>query len=109
MRAFCYIIFIQRRNYKVNFTKFSFSILCATLIYAEDSVQLDSIDIQGVALKADKQVFKQAKAVSAREDISNSTQNLDNIIRTIPGAFTNQDKSTGTSRQTSEVELGLDA
>ncbi len=96
MRAFCYIIFIQRRNYKVNFTKFSFSILCATLIYAEDSVQLDSIDVQGVALKADKQVFKQAKAVSAREDISNSTQNLDNIIRTIPGAFTNQDKSTGT-------------
>jgi probable tonB-dependent receptor HI_1217 len=80
----------------VNFTKFSFSILCATLIYAEDSVQLDSIDVQGVALKADKQVFKQAKAVSAREDISNSTQNLDNIIRTIPGAFTNQDKSTGT-------------
>lgn len=96
MRAFCYIIFIQRRNCKVNFTKFSFSILCATLIYAEDSVQLDSIDVQGVALKADKQVFKQAKAVSAREDISNSTQNLDNIIRTIPGAFTNQDKSTGT-------------
>lgn len=80
----------------MNFTKFSFSILCATLIYAEDSVQLDSIDVQGVALKADKQVFKQAKAVSAREDISNSTQNLDNIIRTIPGAFTNQDKSTGT-------------
>ena len=79
----------------MNFTKFSFSILCATLIYAEDSVQLDSIDVQGVALKADKQVFKQAKAVSAREDISNSTQNLDNIIRTIPGAFTNQDKSTG--------------
>ena len=73
----------------MNFTKFSFSILCATLIYAEDSVQLDSIDVQGVALKADKQVFKQAKAVSAREDISNSTQNLDNIIRTIPGAFTN--------------------
>jgi probable tonB-dependent receptor HI_1217 len=80
----------------VNFTKFSFSILCATFIYAEDAVQLDSIDVQGVALKADKQVFKQAKAVSAREDISNSTQNLDNIIRTIPGAFTNQDKSTGT-------------
>lgn len=96
MRAFCSIIFIQRRNYKVNFTKFSFSILCATFIYAEDAVQLDSIDVQGVALKADKQVFKQAKAVSAREDISNSTQNLDNIIRTIPGAFTNQDKSTGT-------------
>lgn len=80
----------------MNFTKFSFSILCATFIYAEDAVQLDSIDVQGVALKADKQVFKQAKAVSAREDISNSTQNLDNIIRTIPGAFTNQDKSTGT-------------
>ena len=80
----------------MNFTKFSFSILCATFIYAEDAVQLDTIDVQGVALKANKQVFKQAKAVSAREDISNSTQNLDNIIRTIPGAFTNQDKSTGT-------------
>jgi len=80
----------------VNFTKFSFSILCATLIYAEDAVQLDSINIQGSAPKADKEVFKKAKAVSAREDISNSTQNLDNIIRTIPGAFTNQDKSTGT-------------
>lgn len=80
----------------MNFTKFSFSILCATLIYAEDSVQLDSINIQGSAPKADKEVFKKAKAVSARENISNSTQNLDNIIRTIPGAFTNQDKSTGT-------------
>ena len=80
----------------MNFTKFSFSILCATLIYAEDTVQLDSINIQGSAPKADKEVFKKAKAVSAREDISNSTQNLDNIIRTIPGAFTNQDKSTGT-------------
>lgn len=80
----------------MNFTKFSFSILCATLIYAEDAVQLDSINIQGSAPKADKEVFKKAKAVSAREDISNSTQNLDNIIRTIPGAFTNQDKSTGT-------------
>ena len=77
------------------FAKLSLSMFCASFIYAE-TVDLDVINVEDQIMKADKEVYSKAKAVSAREDIASSTQSLDTIIRTIPGAFTNQDKSTGT-------------
>lgn len=42
-----------------------------------------------------QEVFKKAGATSVRENISTSTQSIDDIIN-VPGAFTNLDKSSGT-------------
>ena len=77
-------------------TRLSFIAVCFGCLNATETITLDTIVVEDKELKADKEVYQKAKAVSAREDIATSTQNLDTILRTIPGTFTNQDKSTGT-------------
>lgn len=57
---------------------------------------LEEIDVVGNKLNEEKKVYTKSKAISARENISEKSQSLDQIIRTIPGAFTNQDKATAT-------------
>ena len=77
-------------------TRLSLIAVCFGCLNAAETITLDTIDVEDKELKADKEVYQKAKAVSAREDIATSTQNLDTILRSIPGTFTNQDKSTGT-------------
>ncbi|MDY4505755.1 MAG: TonB-dependent receptor [[Actinobacillus] rossii] len=64
---------------------------------SDDYQVLDEINVStSVDDVKTQEVFTKASAVSTRENISTSTQALDDIIRTVPGAFTNLDKSSGT-------------
>lgn len=75
---------------KFKLTAVAFSVL-STCVYAEE--MLDQINEYKLPPK--QEVFKSG-ATSVRENISTSTQSIDDIIRTVPGAFTNLDKSSGT-------------
>ncbi|WP_249961001.1 TonB-dependent receptor domain-containing protein [Histophilus somni] len=77
---------------KFKLTAVAFSVL-STCVYAEE--MLDQINVE-YKLPPKQEVFKKAGATSVRENISTSTQSIDDIIRTVPGAFTNLDKSSGT-------------
>lgn len=72
--------------------------------YAEDAGRagseaqiqvLEDVHVKAKRVPKDKKVFTDARAVSTRQDIFKSGENLDNIVRSIPGAFTQQDKSSG--------------
>ncbi|MCC9396184.1 Plug domain-containing protein, partial [Enterobacter hormaechei subsp. steigerwaltii] len=72
--------------------------------YAEDAGRtgseaqiqvLEDVHVKVKRVPKDKKVFTDARAVSTRQDIFKSSENLDNIVRSIPGAFTQQDKSSG--------------
>ncbi|WP_249963116.1 TonB-dependent receptor domain-containing protein [Histophilus somni] len=76
---------------KFKLTAVAFSVL-STCVYAEE--MLDQINVE-YKLPPKQEVFKKAGATSVRENISTSTQSIDDIIRTVPGAFTNLDKSSG--------------
>ncbi|OOF70442.1 TonB-dependent receptor domain-containing protein [Rodentibacter caecimuris] len=67
------------------------------LAYAESSLaELDQIDvIEEGREKSNFKIFKQATASSNKEQIYKSTETLDETIRSMPGAFTQQDKSSG--------------
>ncbi|WP_338034449.1 TonB-dependent receptor domain-containing protein [Helicobacter jaachi] len=54
------------------------------------------MDISGQQIKNEQKPFTTPGAVSTREGISGSTQNIDNIIRSIPGGYTQADPSQGT-------------
>lgn len=83
-----------------------FCLLNVTLYhsYAEDlprhshntQVQvLEDVHVKAKRVPKDKKVFTDARAVSTRQDVFKSGENLDTIVRSIPGAFTQQDKSSG--------------
>lgn len=71
--------------------------------YAEDAGRagseaqiqvLEDVHVKAERVPKDKKVFTDARAVSTRQDVFKSGENLDNIVRSIPGAFTQQDKSS---------------
>ena len=55
----------------------------------------------------DKKPFTEAKAKSTREHIFKNTQTIDQVIRSIPGAFTQQDKGSGVVSVNIRGENGL--
>ncbi|QPQ80252.1 TonB-dependent receptor domain-containing protein [Aggregatibacter actinomycetemcomitans] len=57
--------------------------------------QLDQIDVVEKTIANEKKPFTEAKAKSTRENVFKSTETVDNVVRSIPGAFTQQDKSSG--------------
>lgn len=70
--------------------------------YAEDAGHADSeaqiqvledVHVKAKRVPKDKKIFTDARAVSTRQDIFKSSENLDAIVRSIPGAFTQQDKA----------------
>ena len=54
-----------------------------------------------------KKPFTEAKAKSTREHIFKETQTIDQVIRSIPGAFTQQDKGSGVVSVNIRGENGL--
>ncbi|WWO73300.1 hypothetical protein V4937_00130 [Histophilus somni] len=65
---------------KFKLTAVAFSVL-STCVYAEE--MLDQINVE-YKLPPKQEVFKKAGATSVRENISTSTQSIDDIIRTVP-------------------------
>ncbi|CAD7289049.1 putative TonB-dependent receptor [Campylobacter majalis] len=78
-----------------NFIKFGVGVSLITTLQAAQDVALDGINVEHKLQKESKKVYKQAGALSARDDVATSTKSIDNIIRSVPGAFTNIDKSSG--------------
>lgn len=77
------------KHYKL--TMVALSVL-STLAYAEETLEQINIEYK---IPPKQDVFKKAEAVSVRDNISTATQSIDDIIRSVPGAFTNLDKSSG--------------
>ena len=80
-----------------NVIKFNVITLCMfnvlNVAYAEE--QLDQIDVVERIIANEKKPFTEAKAKSTREHVFKETQNIDNVVRSMPGAFTQQDKGSG--------------
>ena len=80
-----------------NAIKFNVITLCVfnviNIAYAEE--QLDQIDVVERIIANEKKPFTEAKAKSTREHVFKETQNIDNVVRSMPGAFTQQDKGSG--------------
>ena len=80
-----------------NVIKFNVITLCMfnvlNVAYAEE--KLDQIDVVERIIANEKKPFTEAKAKSTREHVFKETQNIDNVVRSMPGAFTQQDKGSG--------------
>lgn len=63
--------------------------------YAE-TTELDVISVETEAFKEKDKVFLKQSASSTRTNFETSTQSLDTVLRSVPGAFTQIDKSSGT-------------
>lgn len=68
---------------------------------------LDQINVVEKNVTNDKKPFTEAKAKSTREHIFKDTQTIDQVIRSIPGAFTQQDKGSGVVSVNIRGENGL--
>ncbi|MSN97188.1 TonB-dependent receptor plug domain-containing protein, partial [Campylobacter sp. FMV-PI01] len=72
--------------------------LCAflfSMLNANENVELEKVEVSETISKKDES-FEKTKAISTREIDASNTQSLDDIVRSVPGAFTNVDKSQGT-------------
>ena len=60
------------------------------------SVILDEVVVTATnGTKKSQKPFTKASATSVRENVFNTSENIDAIVRSVPGAFTQQDKSSG--------------
>ena len=84
-------------NFKLNLL--TLSLLAITNIaHAEDEVstqELDEIQVKGKHIAKEKKIFTEGQAKSSRERIYQSSENIDTIVRSMPGVFTQQDKGSG--------------
>ncbi|WP_455008088.1 TonB-dependent receptor plug domain-containing protein, partial [Neisseria sicca] len=84
-------------NFKLNLL--TLSLLAITSIaHAEDEVstqELDEIQVKGKYIAKEKKVFTEGQAKSSRERVYQSSENIDAIVRSMPGVFTQQDKGSG--------------
>ena len=84
-------------NFKLNLL--TLSLLAITSIaHAEDEVstqELDEIQVKGKHIAKEKKVFTEGQAKSSRERVYQSSENIDTIVRSMPGVFTQQDKGSG--------------
>ncbi|OOS02049.1 hypothetical protein B0186_01435 [Canicola haemoglobinophilus] len=68
----------------------------SSIAYADDvEAELDAIEVVGQKIKEKDEAFKKSGAVSIRDEINNSSKDLDEIIRSTPGAFTQMNKAAG--------------
>ena len=81
--------------------------LSISIVDAKAEETLDQIDVVEKNVANDKKPFTEAKAKSTRERIFKETQTIDQVIRSIPGAFTQQDKGSGVVSVNIRGENGL--
>lgn len=62
----------------------------------EETLEFDTLEVSGTNVTNDEKAFLTPGAVSSREGIGSSTQSIDSIVRSIPGAYTNTDQAQGT-------------
>lgn len=79
--------------------------MAVTQAQAEET--LGQIDVVEKVISNDKKPFTEAKAKSTRENVFKETQTIDQVIRSIPGAFTQQDKGSGVVSVNIRGENGL--
>lgn len=68
---------------------------------------LDEIQVTSDSINSEKKIFTEAKAKSVRSNIFQSSENVDNVVRSMPGAFTQQDKASGVLSLNIRGESGL--
>lgn len=78
-----------------------------TITQAQAEETLEQIDVVEKVISNDKKPFTEAKAKSTRENVFKETQTIDQVIRSIPGAFTQQDKGSGVVSVNIRGENGL--
>ena len=75
--------------------KFSLNIITLSLLgiaqFSYADLVLDEIQVKSSEVSNDKKPFIEAKAKSTRENVFKETQTIDQVIRSIPGAFTHHD------------------
>lgn len=81
--------------------------LSVSIVDAKAEETLEQIDVVEKNVANDKKPFTEAKAKSTREHIFKETQTIDQVIRSIPGAFTQQDKGSGVVSVNIRGENGL--
>lgn len=81
--------------------------LSVSIVNAKAEETLEQIDVVEKNVANDKKPFTEAKAKSTREHIFKETQTIDQVIRSIPGAFTQQDKGSGVVSVNIRGENGL--
>lgn len=81
--------------------------LSVSIVEAQAEETLEQIDVVEKNVANDKKPFTEAKAKSTREHIFKETQTIDQVIRSIPGAFTQQDKGSGVVSVNIRGENGL--
>ena len=81
--------------------------ISVSIMEAQAEETLDQIDVVEKNVANDKKPFTEAKAKSTREHIFKETQTIDQVIRSIPGAFTQQDKGSGVVSVNIRGENGL--
>ena len=91
--------------------KFSLNIITLSLLgvaqFTYADLVLDEIQVKSSEVSNDKKPFTEAKAKSTRENVFKETQTIDQVIRSIPGAFTQQDKGSGVVSVNIRGENGL--
>ena len=80
------------KSIKLNLITFCF-LNVINITYAEE--QLDQIDVVEKIIANEKKPFTKAKTKNTREHVFKETQSIDNVVRSMPGAFTQQDKGSG--------------
>lgn len=55
----------------------------------------DSLEISGSRIKNDEKPFITPGATSTRDNLNSSTQSIDSIVRSVPGAYTQVDQHRG--------------
>lgn len=66
-----------------------------SIAYADEISNLDTIDVVAQDLKEKYEAYKKTGAVSIRDEINQSSKDLDTIIRSTPGTFTQMNKAAG--------------
>ena len=66
----------------------------ANFAFSEE-LEFDSLEISGSKIKNDEKPFVTPGATSTRDNLNSSTQSIDSIVRSVPGAYTQVDQAQG--------------
>ena len=98
----------MKKEIKLNLVTFCLiNAMNINIAEAQTEEILDQINVVEKNVANDKKPFTEAKAKSTREHIFKETQTIDQVIRSIPGAFTQQDKGSGVVSVNIRGENGL--
>ena len=98
----------MKKEIKLNLVTFCLiNAMNINIAEAQTEEILDQINVVEKNVANDKKPFTEAKAKSTREHIFKNTQTIDQVIRSIPGAFTQQDKGAGVVSVNIRGENGL--